>query len=540
MMDLIKCRALRIVALVLLTSALESPATAATLRFEIVDAITLAHLPARFSIQIDGVSLQPERVNRHAMRFVSVHEAKKQTFVACYSLGTGVMEVSIPDGTETLELAVARGFQYLPVKMSIRPGTGDEITRIRLNRWIDLKSTGWMAGDAHLHYDRLGPKADRIWFAMMAGDGLDSAHFMFLKGGKVPGEWAIQFDYGKAGESIRDGRLITAGMEYRDSAQGHINLLGMPETVQPIMAGTRGLPNYPTLDSVLRRTRAQEGVPIVAHGGSLGRSPTVILDAILGAPDAIEIGNSHLFSLANWYALANGGFVFPPAAGTDLPNYPERDWWQPFLGGMRMFVKTDGASGFDAWKRGLLAGRVFVSSGPLLTLFTVNGRPMGQSVDLAGPGKIRVEAEVATPIGIGMEKFELIQNGNAVPVRLRKSSDEALGIVRWQLTQTLDLTESCWLAVRAEGPRIRALHRAVLTPTSWHKREAVMHSAVIPVRVRDKPLKNRESTMVLWNQIRNQRAYYAERGTYENAVQKQEMLDLFDRAIVVLSEAGEQ
>ena len=88
------------------------------------------------------------------------------------------------------------------------------------------------------------------------------------------------------------GRLLTAGLEYRDGYQGHINLLGMPEIVEPVMAGRGGLPNYPTLDSVLRKTRAKQGLPVVAHGGSLGGKSTVILDGILGAPDAIEIGNS--------------------------------------------------------------------------------------------------------------------------------------------------------------------------------------------------------------------------------------------------------
>tara|TARA_Y100001934_G_scaffold276617_1_gene373560 strand:+ start:1516 stop:3099 length:1584 start_codon:yes stop_codon:yes gene_type:complete len=499
------------------------------LSFRVVDADSGKDVAARFSLKINGIGYQPDRIISNGLRFVSVHESKKQVFVACYSSGKGMVQLQIPDAAQSVELSVAKGFQYLPRRIRLKAEEIGETIVVKLRRWVDLSAKGWRSADAHLHYDRFNRKADRLWYAMMEGDGLDSAHFMFLKGGKVPGEWAVQYGYGKKGEGMKQGRLLTAGMEYRDSAQGHINLLGMPEIVQPIMAGTRGLPNYPTLESVLRRTSKLHGLPVVAHGGSLGRSTTVMLDGILGAPEAIEIGNSHLFSLENWYTLLNLGYPYSPVAGTDLPNFPERDWWQPFLGGMRMYVDTRGADGFEAWKEGLKKGRVFVSSGPLLTEFKVAGKSFAGSMPLYSAQSVAIYAEVASPADLGLTSFELIQNGRSIPATLKKI--ESQGLVRWRLENRIRVDESCWFAVRAQGIPIRVLQRALLTPTPYHRREAVMHSAPVMVTIKGKAVLLEENARNVMKQLEDQRGFYETNARHDKDAHKAEMLGLFDRAI---------
>jgi hypothetical protein len=400
----------------------------------------------------------------------------------------------------------------------------------KLRRWARLADTGWQAADAHLHYDRHSRRADPLWFAMMAGDGLDSAHFMYLIGGKVPGEWAVQYGYGVKGEAHDQGRLISAGLEYRDTMQGHVNLLGMPEIVPPVMAGRGGLPNYPTVASVLRRTREMGGLPVVAHGGSLGSQATVILDGVLGSPDAIEIGNSHLYSLDNWYALMNAGYIYPPVAGTDLPNYPERDWWQPFLGGMRTYARVAGTNKFAAWMAAVRAGRVFVSSG-LIPRFTVNGEPGGSHVRLARPGLVDVAAELASPLGV--QELEVIRDGSPLALAgLQRIEND--GVTRMQWDGRVMITNSCWLALRGRGVPIRALKRAQLPPTPWHCSDVVAHTSVVRVTVGGQPIGSAAARAELANRLRDLSIEYAAKARYENDTQRREMQALFDQAQEIL------
>ena len=380
-------------------------ASATTLQFNVIDGETGNPTAARFSLKLNDIPWYPDRVRRNGLRFVSHHVSKNQLFVATYANGKRQVDVPLPAGTERIEISVAKGFEYTPVRQTIRRADFAKVHKVELKRWVNMAAEGWLAADAHLHYDRFSRRADPIWFTMMQGDDLASAHFMYLIGGMVSGEWALQYGYGKKGEASNGGRLLTAGLEYRDGYQGHINLLGMPEIVEPVMAGRGGLPNYPTLDSVLRKTRAKQGLPVVAHGGSLGGKSTVILDGVLGAPDAIEIGNSHLFSLDNWYRLMNAGFFYPPLAGTDLPNFPERDWWQPFLGGMRMYAQVGDKRDFESWKQAIRAGRVMVTSGPMIGL-SVNEQPVGSVIHLDKPGEIRLEGRLESPQGI--TQLELI------------------------------------------------------------------------------------------------------------------------------------
>ena len=388
-----------------------------TLKLEVVDAITGKPTPARFSLTIDGAVYYPEKLNSHGLRFVSIHESKQQTYVVTYARGTGVVEVELPLGSRSVQVAVAKGFEYL-AESTTRKIAGNEVAvEISLRRWTNLPKTGWIAADEHVHYDRLDPAGDKDWLDMLAGDDLAAAHFMVLKGGKVPGIWAKQYAYGKQGEAFDGERLIRSGEEYRDSAQGHINLLGVEKIIQPIPTGGLGSPpvrdNYPPLLDVFQQTRRLGGLGGVAHGASLGRHPTAIVDTVLGGVDFFEIGNAHLYATELWYQLMNCGYVLPPAAGTDLPNFPFRDEWQPFLGSMRMYVNTAGKRDFESWKRAVVAGKVFVTSGPIVS-FAVNDIGPGGVVHLPDAGGVvTIEAELASPIGLN--SFELIRMGQPLP-----------------------------------------------------------------------------------------------------------------------------
>ena len=516
---------------------LPNSASSPKLSLNILDDETGKPAAARFSLHVDGKPYYPETLNRHGLRFVSVHESKRQTYVVTYSRGSGPVEVELPQNTKQIEIHAARGFEYFPASIK-RTISGKNLNvELKLKRWTNQLSQGWAAAEEHVHYDRLTESGDKDWLTMLDGDGLTHAHFMVLKGGKVPGIWAEQYAYGKQGEASDGVRLIRSGEEYRDSAQGHINLLGIKEIIQPISTGGLGKPpvpvNYPPLRDVFQRSRRLGGLGGVAHGGSLGRFPTAILDSVLGVVDFFEIANAHLYSRELWYRLMNCGYNLPPAAGTDLPNYPFRDDWQPFLGSMRMYVKVGNRRDFESWKAAVRRGEVYVTSGPVLS-FRVNCEGPGKTVKLpASGGEVRIECEMATPIGL--KSLELVQNGKVVSATIEKQLID--GLHRWKMSHTLTLNESCWLAVRGRGVPIQALEKSLgSTKASWMESDVIAHSAAIQVEVGGLPTRSPKDAEYLIGQLRRQQEYYRTQGRYQQGKHRLQMLQLFEEAIEKLSE----
>ncbi len=358
---------------------------------------------------------------------------------------------------------------------------------------------------------------------MMAGDDLSLAEFMVLKGGMVPGVWAEQYAYGRAGEHSRGDAAIIAGEEYRDRLQGHNLLFGLRDVIQPIMAGVPDAPdNWPAFTDIFDQARAAGALVGPAHGGTLGDSPTAVADALLERVDFWEIGNTHLWELDDWYRLMNLGLVLPPVGGTDLPNNPYRDPWQPFLGGMRTYVRSSQGSNSQAWHAAIAAGDSFVTSGPVVLLSVHNESP-GATIRLpAGGGAIAVEAQLASPRRLA--SLELVWNGE-----VRASSQtvqDAGGANRILIRQTIRVDHSGWIAARGRGGPIDAIGQ-----------QEVAHTGAVRVLVGDQPIWNESTAAELRNRLQAQKTLYADRGAYPNQQARRRMTELFEQALERLQAA---
>jgi hypothetical protein len=417
---------------------------------------------------------------------------------------------------------VSKGFDYVPVTVEEKVSGDPFEVEVALERWNNLSEEGWHAADAHLHYDRVEPDGDRDWFHAMNADGLTHAQFMVLKGGMVPGIWARQFAYGKRGEGADGERLIVAGEEYRDRLQGHILLFGLGEIIQPIMAGTRESPNnYPTFFDVLQRARRSGGIAGPAHGANYGHSPTGVADAILGVLDFWEIGNAHLWALENWYRLMNCGFILPPSAGTDLPNNPYRDAWQPFLGSMRMYVKVGNRRSSEAWNAAVKGGEVFATSGPIIR-FSVNRVGPGGIVNLPdGGGEVEIEAELSGPRAL--RSLEIVHGGRTIDAAPLNASAGEESIRKLVVRRKLRVDRSSWLAARGVGASIEAI-----------RQDAVAHTAAVQVLVGGRPIRSPEDAETFIARFSEQKEFYRKKGTYAREEHRQEALKLFDKAIAIL------
>ena len=509
------------------TPAARNAGARAHLRLSIVDAQSGNPLAARFTLKIDGQSYVPPALSGSGLRFTSIHRRRKQRFTATYSRGTGDVLIPLPETARSGAITAAKGFEFLPVTAQFRVEGKFATATLRMERWTDLGSAGWHAADEHLHYERIDPKHDGDWLSMLDADGLSHAHFLVLKGGNLPGVWAQQHAYGKAGEASDGRRLIRPGEEYRDSTQGHVNLLGINQVIAPISTGGIGSPavlyNYPPLLDVFRQTHRRGGIGGPAHGGSLARSSTSALDTILGEVDFFEIANTHLYKTDAWYRLLNCGFIVPPVAGTDLPNFGFRDPWQPLLGEVRTYVRCGSRCDFEAWKQAVRQGRTFVTSGPVIQL-EVNGEGPGGTVRLpASGGRVRIRASLASPRPL--TSLELVRMGEPLAVR-PAASQAGNGVSRLVIEQELMVESSCWLAARGTGGPKTAVNQGLGIQQS-----EIAHSGVVQILAGQQPIRSAADVAALRRQLAVQQEHYRTRANYEKVEHRLRFVKLFEQAI---------
>jgi hypothetical protein len=288
------------------------------------------------------------------------------------------------------------------------------------------------------------------------------------------------------------------------------------------MAGTAESPHHwPPALNVLEQARQSGGIVGAAHGGTLSQSPTAVADAILGGLDFMELGNLFLWEPEkNWYPLLNCGYILPPTAGSDLPNAPYRDWWQPFLGSIRTYVKTGGATGSQAWNAALKRGEVFVSSGPIIRL-AVNQAGPGGRIDLPSNGaEVDVHATLESPRP--MRILQLIQNGKVV-------ASAGPGDKRLEIRTRLRIDTSSWLSARGIG-----------APLPTMKQEEVAHTGIVQVLTNGRRIFSPAEAARLSQRLAQQKEFYRTTGRYAREQDRQAMLAIFDRAIQQLAKAGSQ
>jgi len=248
---------------------------------------------------------------------------------------------------------------------------------------------------------------------------------------------------------------------------------------------------------------------------------------VLGAVDFFEIANTHLLEPDLWYQLMNCGYLVPPSAGTDLPNYPFREAWQPLLGETRIVVQVNDRRDFGGWTDAVRQGRVFTTSGPTISL-TVNDAGLGETIRLPPRGgAVTVTAELAGPRPL--RSLDVLLCGKPLEARIEDIGQD--GIARHRLTATVPIKRSSWIAARGFGVRKEALSRGCQIEQTTHA-----HTAAIPVLVGDQPIWSADDARRLRERLAEQKTFFQASGNYEQESHREEMLDIFDRAIRELEE----
>jgi hypothetical protein len=349
----------------------------------------------------------------------------------------GRFTTDLPAGDLYIELS--KGFEYVPTRTKVTLRPGQKKVRLRINRWKDLRSRGWVTADTHVHF--ISPRT--AWLQGQC-EGVNVINLLASQWGRLFTN--VGDITGRVGV-VEDDTIVWVGTENRNHMLGHISLLG-----------TKGLPVYPlcaggpmeayvgdaevrTMSEWAMECRARDGVVIRPHFPEIGFTEDPMLIA-LGLVDAVEIRLRayQTFPVQEWYRYLNAGYRVAVAGGTDKMSA------KTAVGSLRTYARLDPNRPFtfEEWGRAMRAGRTFATTGPIIDM-TVEGRPIGDTLHLpAGGGTLQVAAvaESAWPLG----KIELVLNGEVVA-----SESARRGAKKIAISAKVPADRSGWIAARCGG-----------------------------------------------------------------------------------------
>ena len=369
---------------------------------------------------------------------------------------TGAFTVETPPGP--VALTVAKGFEFFPAAVTAEVAAGETTAlTVDLDRFADMAAGGWYSASTHVHGNYGGNLRNSLENLVMMSEAEDQdlvLHQVANKDNRVLDHQYFEPGGGAHSASTPEHPVVV-GQEYRPPFYGHVFMFGLRDhLISPFTMGYEGTAIeslYPANTDMLRKAKAQGATVGYVHAfagdddpldGDLGGGKGFIVDAALGATDAVEWSDAARAGFHPLYAVWNNGLRVVATGGEDSISDLHRS---KLVGSVRTYVRT-GPRGLDvdAWFENLRAGRAFVSSGPLLML-AVDGRMPGDEVHLPAGGRdvlIAGRAWSVTPL----ERVFLVCDGKTVheaPLRASR---------RWAaLTVRHRVTASGWCHLRAEG-----------------------------------------------------------------------------------------
>ena len=288
-----------------------------------------------------------------------------------------------------------------------------------------------------------------------------------------------------------------------------MTLVNLKQFVEPIFTGFHDTTNpwdAPTNSDIADHTHLQGGHVNYTHPASNRNDPyngayaakALPVDVALGKIDTLDI-NGLRPTVPLWYRLLNCGFRLPASAGTDcfLNRISGR-----LPGSDRAYVKIEGEFSYDAWVKGLKAGRSFVTNGPILE-FTP-----GEIIRLDAPGEVPVKASVTSLVPL--DRAEVVMNG-VVVAQGTIGTDKLFATI----DERVKTEKSAWIGVRAFAGRLQA------------------HSSPIYVEVARQPVQSKADAEYFLAWIDRLEAQLKKRDRVPSAEQKKHVEDQLNGARAV-------
>lgn len=332
----------------------------------------------------------------------------------------GRVTLPLPVGQYTMEIEATPEYRTINSQPFEIQRHADDSKRVEIPRFADLAAEGWWAGDL----DVSRPPAE-LPLAMRA-EGLN---FVAVNSSATPpnasGRKPTQQVVDNPAAAHSNDRVFVDTSAILDQRAGGGLLVF---DAHPSLDFKLATSSVPTSLTVLREA-AQAGGHVVARTPFAWDLPVWLasgeLDAIAliqhhsrrndvddqeddGRPRDKSLfpgnkGNGR-WSEAIYYHVLNCGLRIPPAAGSGSGTNGSP------LGNNRVYVYCGDEFSAERWWEGLIAGRVFVTNGPLLRPI-VEGRPPGHVFSLRPGEKLALEIGLELATRVPIEYLQIVKNG---------------------------------------------------------------------------------------------------------------------------------
>lgn len=400
-------------------------------------------------------------------------------------------------------------------------GQNQHSLTIPLRSFSQLSKQSWYGANTHLHLsDLTKDQATRYLREIPRADDLDVLFISYLERAIADKAYITnRYPLGDLKEFGPTGVLVNNGQEHRhnfgDQGEGfgHVMLLNIKTMIQPVSIGPgishRGTDGTP-LKWGIEEAHRQGGTAIWCHN-SWGRED--VPNFVNGRLDAQNIfdGGSHGSYEDSFYHYLNAGIRVPFSTGTD--------WFMYDLA--RVYTKVEGRLGIKSWLDALVAGRSFISNGPLLSL-SIDGKDLGSTVELSRGREVSVKGSASGRVGF--EKLQLIQNGKVVSESKPQPKD---GYVEARLDRSIKIDEPSWLALRVTSQANNEFGRQLFA-----------HTSPIYVKVAGKGIRQPEEVAYLVKQMEDAKQEIAAKALFASPQEREAVLSVYEKGIQALQDPG--
>ena len=457
-----------------------------TLRGTIIDSETDKPVAARMSVKsADGKWYFPKSDDPMGTAIEYKKQVGSTSLEQHVTLSAHPFVVKVPPGKYTITIERGKEYRTTEDEHEFKGDENEILFHPTVERWTNMAKLGWYSGDVHSHRPLAETPnlilAEDLNVAMPLSHWVTAAEIDPVKGNRVTGsapkpEWiAVDATHG----------IHPLNTEYEIFTVG-----GKSHTLGAVLICGQKTPldrGVPPVRRIAEQAHA-DGAFLDLEKHSWAWTPMIVP---LMKVDLFELANNHCwptdfafsswtldaapkymdleltdkgftewgwieFGLKSYYAYLNCGFRMMPSAGTGSGVHPVP------LGFSRVYVHVPGEFTFAKWREGLLAGRNFVTTGPLMRL-QFNGEEAGHTFR-PEPGKSTVRVTGVIESTGKIDRVEFIVNGDVrQPTKLKKTSrpDETHEVV---VDEVIEMNGSGWLAVRCfearPDKRIRFAHTA--------------------------------------------------------------------------------
>lgn len=423
---------------------------------------------------------------------------------------------SVPRGKYRLEAVAGLESQLAPMDLDLSKDPAGA-TVIKLAPAFEPGKHGMIAGNTHLHLMKLTKvDAEEYLRRIPAADRLRVLFISYLERFKDDAEYITnRYPVGDLPEFNATGVLVNNGEEHRHNFKsygegyGHVMFLNIKNLVKPVSLGpgiTGGGDDDRPLRPGIDDARKQGGTVIWCHN-SLGYED--VLNALTGRLHALNVfdGSRRGSFEESYYRYLNVGLKMPISTGTDWFVYDFA----------RVYVSADEPLTIAGWLDGLKAGRNQATNGPLLTL-RVNDHDCGDTIKLAQPGKVKIEASAAGRHDF--QELQLVHNGKVI----RRQRTQGKAPFAAKLTAEVPIDESGWFAVRIDSTTKNELGYQLFA-----------HTSPVYVQLGGKTIFDGAAADALQKQIEEGRAAIEKQALFSNPQAGKKLLALYDEALIHLS-----